>query len=354
MVKYFCKKYIPKFFFGLLVISLIFTFPVHSFADSDDKDKTEQSPAGFTVESIIPDNQVDTTKTYFHLALQPNSPQTIQVKIRSLKKEPVTVAIDVHNAVSSSVGAIDYAQNDPQLDPSLSKPITSFVKVKSKDVVVQNFEEKIVEIDINPPKKAFSGVKLGSLRFTNKEEAKKRKNELSAEYAYVIALMVTEDEKPFNHGANLHLKNVKLRLSNGRKVIAAKIQNDQPKVLQKMKISGQIINKGNNKKLFNESMENFSVAPNSNFNFEIPVGVEYFKPGTYVFKGKAEGDDRIWKWERTFTVDKEEANETEEKSVFKITVPKWVPWVAIVLIIGMVVLFVYLFRRQNQWKKERE
>ena len=63
---------------------------------------------GFTVESIIPDNQVDTTKTYFYLAMKPNQKQSIQVKLKSLQDTPLTIQVGIHTAVSSSVGAIDY------------------------------------------------------------------------------------------------------------------------------------------------------------------------------------------------------------------------------------------------------
>ena len=45
-------------------------------------------------------------------------------------------------------------------------------------------------------------------------------------------------------------------------------------------------------------MEKFSVAPNSNFDFNIPIGLNTFKPGTYHFTGKATGDGRTWKWEK--------------------------------------------------------
>lgn len=334
----------------LLLIGSLF-FPIIGRADEE-----KQDPAGFTVESIIPENQVDKTKTYYYLSVEPEQKQTIQVKVISTKKEPVTVSVAIHDAVSSSVGAIDYANAKPKLDKSLKDPITSLVKVKDnvKEITVKNFEEKIVEYEITPPKKNFEGVKLGSLRFVRKgEDAEKNKSGLTPEYARVIALMLTEDEEQFNHGADLHLKKVGLDLSNGRKVIAANIQNDQPKVLQEMTINGQITRKGESKVIAKHEMENFSVAPNSNFNFEIPLGLEKFEPGTYVFTGEAKGDGRTWKWNETFQVGKERADQINEETVFKIIVPKWVPWIAGILLLSLIGLIVYLKRRQRIWHERK-
>ena len=335
----------------LLLIIGSLLFPILGHAE-----KKQQDPAGFTVESIIPENQVDKTKTYYYLSVEPAQKQTIQVKVKSTKKEPVTISVAVHDAVSSSVGAIDYANPKPKLDKSLQNPITSLVKVKDnvKEVTVKNFEEKIVEYEITPSKEKFSGVKLGSLRFVRKgEESEKNKSGLTPEYARVIALMLTEDEEQFNHGAELHLKKVGLDLSNGRKVIAAKIQNDQPKVLQEMTINGQITRKGESEVLAKHQMENFSVAPNSNFNFELPLGLERFEAGTYVFTGEAKGDGRTWKWEETFKVGKERADQINEETVFKLVVPQWVPWTAGILLLCLIGMAVYLKRRQQTWQERK-
>lgn len=344
-------KLIRKIVF--LTIIGCFLFPDYSFAD--DKKESGQSPAGFTVESVRPENQVDTTKTYFFLNIEPNKPQTIQVKVRSIQKDPVTVKIAVHDAVSSSVGAIDYAQSEPKLDESLKNPITSFVKVKDdvKEITVANKEEKIVEFEITPPSDPFAGVKLGSVRFVKKEdEAEKKKEGLSSEYAYVIALMLTEDEEvEFNHGADLKLKKVRLDLSNGRKVIAARIQNNQPKVLQEMVIKGHITRKGESKVLDQHKQENFSVAPNSNFDFNIPLGMENFKAGTYVFHGVAKGDGRTWRWDEEFTIGKETVDKINEESVYKVRVPDWVLWAAIALIVALIALIGYLVYRQSRWQQ---
>ena len=344
------KKTVGKL--GLLVIlGFSLFFPMVGQA----KDNSE-NPAGFSVESVIPENQVDKTKTYYYLSLEPGQKQKIQAKVISTQEEPVTVEVAIHDAVSGSSGAIDYANKKPKLDKSLSNPITSIVTIDKgiKEVTVKNFEEKIVEYEITMPPEAFPGVKLGSLRFVRKgEESEKSTSGLIPEYARVVALMLTEDEEAFNHGAELDLKKVGLDLSNGRKVIAASLQNDQPKVLQDMVIEGKVTRKGEKDTIAKQEIKDFSVAPNSNFKFEIPLGLDRFAPGEYVFTGQAKGDARTWQWKQAFTVGKKRADTINEDTVYRIRVPKWVPWVAGLLIAGLILSMLLLLRRQKSWQERK-
>lgn len=321
-------------------------------------EESGDTPAGFTVESVIPDNQVDVTKSYYYLHVEPDAEQVIQVKIRSKQEEPVTVKLAVHDAVSSSVGAINYAEAKPKLDESLKQPISELVTINGnqKEITVANFEEKIVEYTIKTTKEPFAGVKLGSLRFVKKDdaEAAKKQTGVIPEYAYVIALMLTEDEEAFDQGADLHLKEVDLKLSNGRKVVAATIQNDQPKVLQELKIQGQVKRKGETAVLTEHGVENFSVAPNSNFDFEIPLGLESFRPGTYIFTGEGKAKEQTWKWEQEFTIGQDKADKVNEEATYKLRVPEWVPWIAGGLVLVLIGIIGYLIRRQRQWQEGRK
>ena len=193
------------------------------------------------------------------------------------------------------------------------------------------------------------------MRFVRQSEKKEQnKNGLSPEYARVIALMLTEDESTFNKGAELHLiKKVRLDLSDGRKVIAATIQNDQPKVAQELTIKGNVVKKGDKKVIAKREMKNFSVAPNSNFDFEILLGLDRFSAGTYIFTGEAKGAEKTWKWKKEFTVGNKQANKVNEETVYRIHVPKWVLWAGIGLTVSLIGLIAYLVYRQRQWHERK-
>lgn len=119
-----------------------------------------------------------------------------------------------------------------------------------------------------------------------------------------------------------------------------------------MKIEGTVKKKGEKKTVVSHKMEKFSVAPNSNFDFELPLGLEPFSTGTYVFTGNATGDGRTWKWEEEFTIEQRQADKINDETVYKILVPAWVLWTGFGLVIALVGLIVYLIRRQKQWQAE--
>lgn len=329
---------------GLLISLLL---PINAFAEEG------QSPAGFTVESLPRESQVDTTKSYFYIGLQPEQEQTIQVKIKSTRKEPRTVRIQLNNAITGPNGVIDYTREDPQLDESLTVPLTDFVEIEGeqKEVTVENFEEQIISFKIRPPKETFSGVKLGAVRFIGvptKTEKEQGKGGVTQEYAYTIALMVTEDKETFDSGADLKLKKAKLELFGGNRVFVGTIQNDQPKVLTDLSIKGYIKRKDSSKRFAQITKENLSVAPNSNFGIHLPAGLENVRPGKYVMTLVAQGDGREWKWTKEFQVGEKEAAKINKDAVFRLYLPKWTPYVFGGLFITMFLLTYWLIRRRKK------
>ncbi|MBO0454270.1 DUF916 and DUF3324 domain-containing protein [Candidatus Enterococcus murrayae] len=312
----------------------------------------QESP-GFTVESVVSEKQVDPNQSYFYLSVEPNTLQTIQVKVRSIQEEPVTVSLAIHDAVSSSIGSIDYTQKKPELDESLKDPITKIVTIKEdpKEVTVANFEEKIIEYQIKPPEENFPGIKLGALRFVRKDTGKAQTGGLKTEYAYVIALMLTEDGEDFNRGADLTLKSVGMKRSKGKNVVAAKIQNHQPKMLQEAGIMGNIKRKGEKKVLNKFEIKEFSAAPNSNFEFNVPLDKKNLSAGTYVFTGIVKSDDQTWRWKKEFNVAREKDRKLDSNKQAR--TPKWqeqFPMVVGLILLALGVLPISIKQKQRQIK----
>lgn len=337
----------------LLISGVIFSFS----GGSQSLAAQEENPAGYTVESIQSENQVDTSKSYFYIGVQPERSQTFKVKIKSLRKEPRKVKIQVNNAITGNNGVIDYTKVDPELDESLKQPLTSFVKVENeqKEVTVQNFEEKIVSFVVTPPKDTFPGVKLGAVRFvgvpTTEEQKATKDKGITPQYAFVIALMVTEDKEQFDSGAELHLKHARLQLVNGERVFEGTIQNDQPKVLTGLSMEGYVTKKGSKDKIAKVAKENLSVAPNSNFGVLFPAGLDNVRAGKYVMTLVAKGDDRKWKWTKEFQVGEKEAAKINDEAVYKITVPKWVPYLFFLILIMALIITIFLIQRRNKWQQ---
>lgn len=312
-----------------------------------------QSQIGFTVEPIIPDNQMDKDVTYYQLAVEPDKEQEISVKIKSLAKEPVTVDLGLTNAVTSSSGIIDYGQEKPVLDESLKVPLTTMVTIPKDEqhVTVQNFEEKIVKIKIHPPKDPFSGIKLGAITFMKAEDkdAKKRAG-ISNRYGYKVGLLLSEDRTAYNEDADLKLKTIKPGLDNGSKVINIKFQNPEPKILPRLMIQAKMTEKGSKTVIKELKMTDRSLAPNSNFDFGIPWGMDPIKPGKYTMHITAQSGDRKWKWDEDFTIDSAAADKVNKKSINKFTITKkMLILIIIVLILNAILLVMRLTK--SHWQK---
>ena len=138
-----------------IVTSIFFLIGMPSLVKADNNGQTT---TGFTVETIQPETQVDKNLSLYYISVKPNEPQTIQMKIISTQKEKKTVEIFINDAVTNKSGRIEYGFKKPILDESLKTPLTSIAKVKDsmKKVTVANFEEKIIEIEVTPPKESFA------------------------------------------------------------------------------------------------------------------------------------------------------------------------------------------------------
>lgn len=313
-----------------------------------------QSQIGFTVEPVIPDNQIDKDANYFHLAVEPGTEQTVSIKVKSLSKDPVEIDMGLTNAVTSSSGIIDYGQEKPILDESLKEPLTKMVSIPKGEehIKVENFEEKIVTVKINPPKEAFSGIKLGAVTFMKAESKdEKKKAGISNRYGYKIGLMLSEDRTEYNEGADLKLKKIKPGLDNGLKVININFQNPEPKMLSKLMIQAKMTKKGSNEVIKELKKTDRSMAPNSNFNFGVPWGMEPIKPGNYTMHIAAQSGDKKWKWDEDFTISASEANKVNKKSVDKYTITHMLMLLIIIVLILNAVLLV-LRLTNSRWQKQ--
>lgn len=91
----------------LVFLSLLLSFS--SVAAADEKeDKKNRDTMGFTVETVLPSNQVDPSRSFYFLKVNPGETQRVQMKIISTRKEARTVKVSLNDAITSSEATIDY------------------------------------------------------------------------------------------------------------------------------------------------------------------------------------------------------------------------------------------------------
>ncbi|EUJ46643.1 DUF916 and DUF3324 domain-containing protein [Paenilisteria rocourtiae] len=288
----------------LLASSLL--FPVH----------TDASEMNFSVSANIPENQIDKTKSYFHLKLAPGNEQTVYVTITNETSQEITILTSVNTAVTNDNGIVDYSQENPKIDNTLKYPLSKITE-SAGEVVLPAHSSKNYPIKISMPDKAFDGTILGGVYFkektADKSESQSKDIQIENQYAYVIGMMLSQNDTQIK--ADLKLNEITPTQVNYRNVVTANLQNTEATILKDLDIEAQIFKRDGSKVLHENFKQNMRMAPNSNFNFPISWGTKEFEPGRYRLDMIATSGEQVWKWSEYFTIDGKTADALNETAL---------------------------------------
>ena len=314
---------------------------------------SKASELNFSVNAVIPDNQIDKEKSYFDLKVTPGEKQKLIVKLRNTTDKEIVINPHIQSAKTNKNGVIDYTPNKIKKDDTLKIAMEGIAKVP-KEVTVPPQSEKDLTIEVTMPKDKFDGIILGGIYLKedtskNKEDDKEKDVAIKNEYSYVVALQMRQNNnkvKPM-----LHMNEVNPETQNARNVIVANIQNSEPMIISKLKIDATVNKKGSKDNLAILKKENLQVAPNSNFNIAVPLEGEKLEAGTYILNMKAESAGKEWQFKKEFSISADKATTMNEKDV---TLEKETPTmlyiflgVAFLIVIAVVIYFII---RRNKRK----
>lgn len=322
-------------FFSLIIVVVCLVF--------NQKVVYAEESVGFSVSPVFSENQVDSDLGYFYLRTEPNTTQEVKVTVKSLREAPTTISIHVNDAVTNDNVSVEYSNDNPELDDSLKNPLSKLLKVKEneQEITVSNFEEKTVILNLSLPKDPFSGIKLGGIRFLEKSQEDGSEG-LTNRYGYTVGVMLTQDNEPFNEGADLQFNEVGATLSRGMKVVYATLQNPEPKLLGGLTIDAKVYKEGETKPLLSESKQQLSVAPNSSFSYFIPWGIEDLKAGTYELRLIATSGENSWEWNESFDVGAQEAADINAQAMNRLSL-SWTVKIVIIFL-GILTICLTLYR----------
>lgn len=310
----------------------------------------QPDPLGFTVQAIRPDTQVEINKSYFFIETKPDISQVLKVKLKGMKKEPVKVKAFVTNGVTGGSGNIEYEADTNKLDETLEHPLTELTTFSETEIILENFEEKIIDVVVTPPKDSYEGIKLGALIFELVEEEETAKQAVASKYQYRVGLLTTETGEEYEDAKNLDLISAKLGLKLGRKQVSAVIHNPEPKIADNLKIEAIVTKKGSDNVLKKQLVENARMAPNSTYDLSVDWGLDVVKSGDYVVKVHAQNEQAEWNWQKEFKVSGESAKKLNEETAFQLVLPKWVPLAVVVTIGAIILVVVILTIRSSKWR----
>lgn len=294
--------------------------------------KPQQRELRFSVETEIPENQIDKTKTYFDLMMKPDQEQILKVRAANSTDENLVIDVSVKSATTNSNGVIEYGESLTALDKSAPADLSEIIQLKDggESVELPAKSEKVDE---------------------TKDKQKENTNGLAIEnrYAYTVAVLLRENETVVQ--PELSLEKVEPTQRNARSVISATLLNHEAAYLQSMKVTANVKNKKTNNVILEKEQEDMQMALNSIFNFPIPYEENEMEGGTYVLAMTVEGSGKKWQFTKEFTISKEEAKTFNEKDVTVKKTESKLIYLLIGLLLLLLIICLFIILRLKKQKK---
>lgn len=294
--------------------------------------------AGFTVEGLPNDNQIDKNLGYFYLKEEPGTTDKIDILLSNTSSVDKTLKIKVVDANTNMNGLVDYT-GSLKNHANLETPLSSLVSESKLEVFVPKNSEIKTSLNVEMPAKSFAGVVLGGVLVTEDLEKEKVQDSLTFKntYSYTIAIALTNtDTSEIKKQISLELEKVKPILFDGRKIVQADILNPNSYIFNDATVTGSIYKKSSKKKIIESKKENVSIAPHSVYPFMFDWKKKDLEPGIYVFHGKVVGDTKSWEFKKEFKITSKQSNAINKKSVFKVMIPKWLKISEIIILISAI------------------
>ena len=332
----------------MLVTLLIAMWPVIG--------RAEEGTLSFYVTPELPESQVEGSSSYFDLNLAPGTSETLALTLQNASEEPIQIRITPHTAYTNVNGVVEYGKEAEEPDSTLIHSLDELIE--SPEVIdLAGKETKTVDVALHMPEDSFDGFLVGGLRISEVleeevEEASSSKEGLAVknEYGYVVGVVVSNSRNSVT--PDLDLLDVFADQLNYRNVISATIQNFTPTFVNRLAIEATVKRAGEDEVLYEASNEMMQMAPNSHFHYPISLEGDRFVAGEYVLKLTATSGEEEWFWERTFTIETEQARSFNRADV---TIEEGINWwmVAILILLLFIVFGIGYLILKNK-KKETD
>ncbi|WP_270789523.1 DUF916 and DUF3324 domain-containing protein [Enterococcus diestrammenae] len=310
--------------FILLLTTVVAALPTAAHA--------EEGEVGFSVQAILPENQVNSEATYFDLRMSPGQKQTIQVAIANDSNEDIIYDVNVNQAYTNENGFIDYdkPKSDKPFDESLKYKVDDLISYDN-EVTVPAGETKLVDFQIAMPNESFDGEILAGIQVVkDPNRGKDTTGQITNLFAYVTGLRLTMTDTEV--ARELKVSEIKADTAFGGSAIMATVINPTMDAIGKLDYQGVVYQKGDKegtKQTFEYVGKEMSMAPNSIYNFAAELGKKALKAGDYVVELKiSDAKDNVWEFEEEFTITAKKAEEVNKivlpKTETKAAGPSWI------------------------------
>lgn len=352
-------------FFGLWSL---FFLPIEVRASGEDN---QQNSANYSVQKMQPEGAlVSNNSSFFDLLVQPGEKRRIQATIFSSDDQPITVNSEIFTTYTNENGQISYTSAAETYDKSLRFKISDFAAVAASDIQaeVAPGESQTVSVDIQVPDNIPDGAYVGSWYFERADQVVEGENSqegisISNKYSYALGIKLTVNQEIAE--PNLNLLDITTGMNNYRKVVHANLQNDLPAVVSQLKVAAEIMPKDEYQVLYKNSLENITMAPNSNYSFPIFFENQPMEAGQYTMELTATTNDpkwseKTWRWRENFTITENEVQALAAEAIndppMKEIKFNWPPYLIIggLLALMLIIWLKYRYERSKRIKLEEK
>lgn len=306
---------------------------------------------------IYPENQQEGDIGYFNLLVTPGQEQDIELEIKNASTTEITVDVNCLQATTSNAGVITYNDADKKLDSSVKYPFKDIATLDKKEVKIPASGSEKVKVHLKVPQESFQGKIIGGITLSEKRDrtSEEKKQSIVNEFQYAIPIVLFENTEKVE--PEIKLVNVEPGLRNYRPFIETSIQNVAPINVSKMQIDGKINWKKSGKTLVSRKETNYTVAPNSSFNFGFDLQNSKVEEGEFVAELTVVADGKTFNLKKEFTITKAQAEEVNTSNLYSTQEEKSPLWIVIVLVVVLLLLagatyFIYK-KRKNKTKKKK-
>ncbi|MEY8561196.1 DUF916 and DUF3324 domain-containing protein [Jeotgalicoccus halotolerans] len=310
----------------------------------------------YSVQSVLPDNQVDSNASYFDIEMAQGQEQELEVIVNNSSDEDITVEVSNNPGLTNSNGLIVYdgLDEDEELHESMAHPFSEMSSLESPTVDVAAGEQESVFLTVQAPDEAFDGVILGGLYFSL-EPAESEATEgvtIQNRYSYALAVQITEEGNDNLVEPNIEILRVEPGIINHRTGLQTEFVNPRPMIVG-LEIEGSVYGAGEEEPLYTRTEESFTVAPNTKFKYPIMYDNERLEPGDYIFRATASRGDESWEFEEEFEISEEKADEANEEAVELVeeednTLLMYLVIGLGVLVAVLLIVVIYLLRKRKK------
>lgn len=319
---------------------------------------------GYYVQAGIPDNQIDTSLSYFDLKMEPGMKQTLQVEVANTTDQMIVVDAAVISASTNRNGVIDYKTPDIR-DSSLKIPFSEIATLRESQILVPANWKKVVFIDIVMPETQYDGVVLGGIVFSknpaSQQQAMSRASnqmEIQNVYSYVIGVKLSETDvlvKP-----EFELFEIKAQVVNYQPAVVHFIRNKKAAIVKGMSLSLQVYKADTKEQVAEVEKDGLDMALNSVMPLAVSLDGLELKPGSYYTELSITTQDGMEEdFRMEFVIEAEEANEVNDGSIIpdmqKTLIPIWLLiliLVCFILLLGIIIFLLLLLAKRRKEEKE--